>query len=345
MKPYLITAFRNPLLWLVPAILLPLLVAVGALMMGRQSSVEATAWTETSSLLDSTATTNLAPPAQVQADAFNQWLNTEAFRSSLITAAGLDDQVNSGQWPKRSTLGSLLANFPLTKPLFGTSSSDVAANHARALAALKSNLSAQVRGDNLLLFTYKGGGSDADVALVKAALDTYQKQNLGQDSTQAAAIIDFYTKQVAADQQSLAQSDTDLQAFETLHPASLTSPRPPSEAQQLAQLQSTYNIGLSQYELALGRLSDAQARAQASVSSSNTDFQVVDQPSAKGPTLQLKMTAMLMFAGIVFGFGVAGLLVVLRTWFDDTVREPEDVRKLFGRDALATMPSFKKGGD
>jgi len=345
MKPYLVTAFRNPLLWVLPALLLPLLVAVGAIMLGRQNSVEASVWTQTSSLLDSTATTGLAPPAQLQANAFNQWLNTESFRASIITAAGLDDKVNSGDWPKKSGVRSMLAGLPLTKPLFGGSSSDAAANHDRALAAVKSNLSAQVRGDNLLFITYKGGGTDDDVALVKAALDTYQKQNLGINSTQAQSLIDFYQGQVNADQQALAQSDTDLQSFETQHPASLVSPRPPSEAQQLAQLQSTYNIHLSQYELALGRLSDAQARAQASVSSSNTDFQVVDQPRLMGATLQLKITGLLMFAGIVFGFGIAALLIALRTWFDDTVREPEDVRKLFGRDALATMPSFKKGGN
>ncbi|MGA2284769.1 MAG: hypothetical protein ABSG55_00675 [Dehalococcoidia bacterium] len=345
MKPYLTTAFRNPLLWILPALFLPLLVAVGAIMLGRQDSVQASVWTQTSSLLDTTATTNLAPPAQVEADVFNQWLNTEAFRSSIITAAGLDDKVNSGEWPKRSSLGSLLAKFPLTKSLVGGPSTDPAVNHDRALAALKTRLSAQVHGNNLLFITYKGGGSADEVALVKAAMDTYQKQNLGVQSTQAQALIDFYTNQVNSDQQALAQSDTDLQAFETTHPASLTSPRPPLEAQQLAQLQSTYNIHLSQYELALSRLSDAQARAQASVSSSNTDFQVVDQPSAKGPALQLKLTGLLIFAGIVFGFGVAGLLIALRTWSDDTVREPEDVRKLFGRDALATMPSFKKGGN
>lgn len=345
MKPYLATAFRNPLLWLLPALLLPLLVAVGAIMLGRQSSVQASVWTDTSALLDATLTTNLAPPAQLQADAFNQWLNTESFRSTIITTAGLDDKVNSGQWPKKSGISALLTKFPLTKPIFGGSSGDAAANHDRALAELKSKLSAQVAGNNLLFITYKGGNSDDDVAAVKAALDTYQKQNLGKDSSQAQALIQFYTNEVSSDEQSLSEASNDLQAFQAEHPAAPGAARPPSEASQLAELQSTYNIRLSQYELALSHLSDEESRAQASVSSSNTDFQVVDQPTAKAPALQLKITALLTFAGVIFGFGIAGLLIALRTWSDDAVREAEDVRKLFGREAMATIASFKKGGD
>ena len=53
---------------------------------------------------------------------------------------------------------------------------------------------------------------------------------------------------------------------------------------------------------------------------------------------------MLTFVGIVFGFGLGGLLIVLRTWFDGTVRRREDVKDLFGLDLLAVLPNVKKGG-
>jgi uncharacterized protein involved in exopolysaccharide biosynthesis len=349
MRPYVVTALRNPLLWIVPAVLLPLLVAVGAIVTSRQAHVEATVWTQVSSLIDTTGS-SLKPPAQIEADTFNERLDTESFRSDIITAAGLDDQVKNGQWPGRSGVASLLAKFPLTKPLagfFGTSSSgDAETNRNLALDAVKSSIVAEPRGNNLLYITYTGDSTDTGIALVTGAVNTYQKENLGQSSTQAQAIIDFYTKQVASAQQSLEQADSDLRAFEAEHPSSPSAPRPPSEAQQLAQLQSTYNIRLSQYELALNRQSDAEVRAQASLTTSDNDFQVVDQPHAPGGlSLNLRHAAMLTFVGIVFGFGLGALLIVVRTWSDETVRSREDIKGLFGLDLLAVLPNVKKGGE
>ena len=349
MRPYIVTALRNPLLWVIPAVLLPLLVAVGAIVTSRQERAEATVWTQVSSLID-TPGGSYKPPAQVEADAFNERLNTESFRSSIITAAGLDDRVNEGSWPGRSGVTGLLTKLPLTKPLAGllgvSSSNDATANHESALAVVNTSLRAEARGNNLMYVTYKGDNADVGIALVKGALDTYQKESSGQSSAEAQAVIDFYTKQVAAAQQSLQEADSDLRAFEAEHPSSPSVPRPPSEAQQLAQLQSTYNIRLSQYELALNRQSDSEVRAQASLTTSNNDFEVVDQPhSPAGPTLDLRHAAMLTFFGIVFGFVLGGLLIALRTWFDESVRRRQDVRDLFGLELLAVLPRFKKGGD
>jgi uncharacterized protein involved in exopolysaccharide biosynthesis len=273
---------------------------------------------------------SLKPPAQVEANV-QRAAQHGSFRASIIAAAGLDEQVKNGDWPARSGVAKLLAGFPLTNPFAGflgaTSTADEQANHDLALAAVKSSLSAEARGNNLLYIIYRGDSTSTGITLVGGAIDTYQKENLGQTSTEAKAIIDFYTEQVAAAQQSLEQADSDLRAFEAEHPASPAAPRPPSEAQQLGSLQSTYNIRLSQYELALNRQSDAQVRAQASLTTSDNDFQIVDQPHASGGlSLNLQRAAMLTFVGIVFGFGLAGLLIVLRTWFDDTVRRREDVK-------------------
>jgi uncharacterized protein involved in exopolysaccharide biosynthesis len=349
MRPYIMTALRNPLLWIVPAVLLPLLVAIGAIVTSRQARVEATVWTQVSSLIDAPGG-SVKPPAEVEAATFNERLNTESFRSAVITAAGLDERVKNGDWPGNSGIADLFAKFPLTKPLAGllgaSSSKDEQANRDRALATVKSSITAEARGNNLLYVIYTGDSADTGIALVSGAIDTYQKENLGQTSTEAQAVIDFYTKQVAAAQQGLEAADNDLRAFEAEHPSSPAAPRPASEAQQLASLQSTYNIRLSQYELALNRQSDAEVRAQASLTTSDNDFQIVDQPHAPpGLTLNLRHAAMLTFIGIVFGFGLGALLIVLRTWFDDTVRGREDVKRLFGFEVLATLPNLKKGGE
>jgi len=349
MRPYVMTALRNPLLWILPAVLLPLLVAVGAIMTGGQARVEASLWTQVSPLIDTSAGT-LKPPAQVEADTFNERLSTESFRFSIITAAGLDDRVKNGTWPGESGVGNLLAKFPLTKPLagfFGASSSgDVEANRNRALAAVKASLVAEARGNNVLYVVYTGDSADTGVALVSAAISAYQKESVGQSSAQASAVLNFYAQQVAEREQALEQADADLRAFEAEHPAAVGAPRAASEAQQLAQYQSIYNIRLSQYELAMNRQGDAQVRAQASLTTSDNNFQLVDEAhTARGLALNLRRAAMLTFVGIVFGFGLGGLLIVLRTWFDETVRRREDVKGLFGLDVLAVLPNVKKGGE
>jgi hypothetical protein len=348
MKPYVMTALRNPLLWIVPAVLLPLLVAVGAVMTSRQVEVRASVWTQTSSLID-TPGVMLKVPAQTEADAFNERLGTESFQASILTAAGLDDRVQNGTWPGESSLARLLKKSSLTKPLAGffggVSSGNVDSNHRRALDAVKSSLTGAAQGDNLVYITYTGSDEATGIALVNGAVDVYQKESLGLSNADAQAVLDFYATQVAEKQQALEEQDASLRAFEAEHPVVVGSPRPPSEAQQLGQLQSIYNIRLSEYELAINRQGDAQVRAQAALTSSGADFQVVDPAHApQGTTIKLRSAAMLTFVGIVFGVGLGGLLIVLRTWFDEVLRRGEDVRRLLGLDLLAALPNLEKGG-
>jgi uncharacterized protein involved in exopolysaccharide biosynthesis len=348
MRPYVITALRNPLLWLVPMILLPLLAAIGAVMTSGQTEVRATVWTQVSALIDTTGS-DLKPPAEVETETFNERLNTESFRSDILTAAGLDDQVAKGEWPPESAVAGFLSKIPVLGAFAGffggTASSDATLNHDRALAEVKKSITAEARGNNLMYVTYVGSDGDTGVALVNGAIQTYQKENLGQSSAQAQAVLDFYANQVAERQQELEEADSNLRAFEAEHPSAVGAPRPASEAQELASLQSIYNIRLSQYELAMSRQGDAQVRAQASLTTEDNNFEVVDSPRAPlGSSLNLRQAAMLTFVGIVLGVGLGALLIALRTWLDQTVRKGEDVRKLLGLELLAIVPNLKKGG-
>jgi hypothetical protein len=159
MRPYVETALRTPLLWVIPVVVIPLLVAVGTFFMSRQYEVTATVWAQAPSLID-TATGRTDPPAQVEAQTFNERLSTESFRSSLLTASGLDDKVAAGEWPGSSRIGSMLSSFPVTKPIAGlfggraTGNADV--NRATALAELN-GVESGARGNNLVLITYAGG--------------------------------------------------------------------------------------------------------------------------------------------------------------------------------------------
>lgn len=349
MRPYVETALRTPLLWIIPVVLIPLLVAVGALLTSRQYEVTATVWAQAPSLIDTT-TSRTDPPAQIEAQTFNERLSTEAFRNSVITAAGLDDKVASGEWPSSSGIGNILSSFPLTKPfaglLGGRASSGADGSRAAGLAEVETALRVEARGNNLVLVKYAGGDGEVGVALVNAAIQTYQKENQGQTSTQAQSLLAFYEEQVTARQQELEEADANLRAFEAEHPIALGAPRVASEAQKLAQLQSIYNIRLSQYELALDRQSEADVRAQASLTTSNNAFELMDAPRLPdGPVLNFSRAAMLTFLGTVFGVGLGSLLIALRTWSDQRVRRREDVSEMLEMNLLAALPDLGKGGD
>jgi hypothetical protein len=336
MRPYVMTALRSPSLWLVPALLLPLLVAICAVMISRQSEVKATIWTQVPSLIDTPVpAATPQPPAKIEAATFNERLGTESFRASILTAAGLDDQAAQGEWPGKSGLRSILAKLPF---FGGSSSNDTEANRGRALDAVKKSLKAEAGGNNLLYVVYVGGDADTGVALVNGAIEAYQDENL----TQNNAILNFYAEQVAEQQRELAAADADLRAFYEGDSAAAGASGAPSEA----QLQSIYNVRLSQYELAVGRQVDAQVRAQASLTTMDNEFSVVDLPRVPlGSALNRSQAAMLTFMGVVLGVGLGVLLIVLRTWLDQVVRRGEDVRKLLGLELLAVVPDLRKGGE
>jgi hypothetical protein len=335
MKPYVMTALRDPLLWLVPALLLPLLVAIGAVMISRQSEVKATIWTQVPSLIGTPAPQETPqPPAEIEAATFNERLSTESFRASILTAAGLDDQVTQGKWPGKSGLGSLLAKLPF---FGGSSSNDAEANRNRALGAVKKSLKAEARGNNLVHIVYVGGDAQTGVALVNGAIEAYQEENLKQNS----AVLDFYEKQVSEREQDLEAAAADLRAFYEGDLTAVGAPTAPSEA----QLQSVYNVRLSQYELAVSRQVDAQVRVQASLTTKDNEFSVVDPPSVPlGSALNVSQAAMLTFTGVFFGVGLGVMLIVLRTWLDQVVRRAEDVQRLLGLKLLAVVPDLRKGG-
>jgi uncharacterized protein involved in exopolysaccharide biosynthesis len=348
MKPYVETVFRNPLLLLVPAMLIPLLVAGFAFLTGGRYEVKATVWTQVSPLLG-TSTGVVKPPAEIEAQTFNERLATESFRAAILSKAGLEEEANAGEWPSSSGLSSLLVKTPFTSPLAGffggAPPSTDQQRRDRALTEVENTLRAEAQGNNLVHVLYVGGDTDAGVALVDAALKVYEEENLGQTSQQAQVVLGFYEEQVAERQKELAEADADLRAFEAEHPVGAGEARIASEAQELAQLQMIYNIRLSQYELALDRQSEAQERAEVSVTTMNNNFGVVDPPQRPlGTVLDMRRTAATTFIGIVFGVGLGGVLVALRTWFRQTLQRREDVEQVLGLPLLAALPDFKKGG-
>lgn len=347
MRPYVETVFRRPLLFFVPAALIPILVAVTAFLTGGRYEVIATVWAQVPPLLG-TATGAVKPPAEIEAQSFNERLATESFRAGILTKAGLEDKVAAGDWPQSSALGSLLAKTPFTRPFAGFFGGAPPASEQekrnRALDEIEKSLAAEARGNNLVRIVYTGGDADVGVALVSAALEVYEEESLGQTNQQAQAILAFYEEQVAERQTELAEADADLRAFEAEHPVGAGEARVASEAQELAQLQTLYNIRLSQYELALDRQSDAQERAQVSVTSMNNDFGVVDPPQEPaGTVLDVRRTAAVTFVGVVFGVGLGGLLVVLQTWFRQTLQRREDVERMLALPLLTALPDLRKG--
>jgi hypothetical protein len=237
----------------------------------------------------------------------------------------MDQLVQNGQWPARSGIAELLAKSSLTRKFasfFGpTSADDAATNQTTAITTAKASLGAQPSGNNLIRVIYRGDNLDVGKALVSAAITTFQNESVGQSNAATQAVLDFYAKQVSDAQAALSQADSDLRAFEAQHPAAPTVPRPPSEAEQLGTLQSTYNLRQSQYEAAIDAQNNAQTKAAASLTSAGNNFTIIDQPhQSPGLSLNLQRVVVVTFLGLVFGFGLGGLLIALRTWFDESAR-------------------------
>jgi hypothetical protein len=246
--------------------------------------------------------------------------------------------VKNGDWPSRSGVAKLLAGFTLTKPFAGflgaTSTADEQANHDLALAAVKSSLSAEARGNNLLYIIYRGDSTSTGITLVGGAIDTYQKENLGQTSTEAKACRLLQSRWPRPAEPEQADSDLRLEAE---HPA---SPAAPGRRRPTARVVAVHTTSAVAVRLALNRQSDAGS-GQASLTSDN-DFRFRPAAYVRWPSLNLQRAAMLTFVGIVFirpRRATDRLAHLVRR----TVRRREDVKASSGS-CLAVLPDVKKGG-
>jgi uncharacterized protein involved in exopolysaccharide biosynthesis len=339
--------FRKPLLVLVPAVLIPILVAVGAYATTRHYEVSASMWAQVPSVSTDGGAT-LRSPAASETQRFQERMDTEAFRNKIITAAGLDDKVASGEWPPASDLGRLLSKTPITKPIASalglTAPSDAGSAHDRALQKIKSTLSIEAKGDNLVRITYRGEDPDTGVALVNAAYKTYQDEEASSSAAQAQAVLGFYEDQVAKRKSEVEDADAALTTFQAQNPETPGVSFPVDKAQELTRLRAAYEVSLGQYQDALSRLSEVQARADASASGQQANFSLVDPPTAPdGPTLDVSRAVTLVFMGLVFGVGVGSALVLVSTWSDQTLRRVEDVEQRLRVAVLASLPLVGKG--
>jgi uncharacterized protein involved in exopolysaccharide biosynthesis len=326
---------------------IPILVAIGAYATTRHYEVSASMWAQVPSVSTDGGAT-LRAPAASETQTFQERMETETFRNKIITAAGLDDEVASGEWPPASDLGKLLSKTPITKPIAGvlglTAPILCGRARAQALARVKSVLRMEARGDNLVRITYTGEEPDLGVDLVNAAYKTYQDEEASSSAAQAQAVLAFYEDQAAEQKAELEDADIALTTFEAQNPETPGVPRPVAEAQEQARLRAAYEVSLGQYEAALERLSEIQVRADMDVSGRQSRFLLVDAPVApSGPTLDVSKAVTLVFMGLVFGVGVGGSLVLISTWSDQTLRRPEDIEVRLRVPVLASLPHVGKG--
>jgi uncharacterized protein involved in exopolysaccharide biosynthesis len=348
MRPYVETAFRHPLLLLAPAVLIPLLVAMGAWATTRHYEVTATVWAQQPTLVGTTGGTSGRAPSETEAETFSEHLSTEAFRQQVLTDAGLSDKVAAGQWPAQSDLGKLLSKTPLTKPIASflglKAPSNSAEAQTRALAEIQKRITVQANGTNLVRITYKGSDPETGVSLLNTAIKTYQDQNFGSSNSATQAILSFYQDQVDHSRKDMQDANSKVMDFQTQHPVAVGAARPDSEAQQLSQLQADYDVRLTQYEKAVEQLGAAQLQADAGLTSRQQQFTVVDAPQVpKAPTLDVRRAVTLVFMAVVFGFGLGAFLVLVRTWSDRTLQRAEDAESRLRVPVLATLPRIRKG--
>lgn len=351
MRPYLETLFRLPLLFIVPALALPVLVFLGQKAMPQTYKVTATMWVDSPASLQRNQQGQIQTASSMEAQTFRERLSTNAFRDQVIKDAGLTDSVNALKWPKGQAPGKWLAKLPGMKPfakvLGGTDPADKDAAWKRAYATL---LSLQIKdeGNNVFTVTYLGPDGEIGQKLVNAATKNYLAEKAATNKRkidERNAINQGYVDQARADMEGARTAYQDYLGTLPAEPSS-------NQVRRLGLLQSAYEDSLRNLQqLRLNQVQAAESTLQ-EVTNDSRNVLLVDSPSPAKPPVPaygMKHVAVLAIAAGFLGLALGGILIVFRTWMDRALRVTADVQLRLQAPVVGSLPTINvrqlRGGD
>jgi uncharacterized protein involved in exopolysaccharide biosynthesis len=348
LRRYLETLFRLKELFLIPIIAVPVIAVLALASMGRQYEIKASVWVEPSPLLDPVALSR-TPPNQLEAQALKERLETESFRKEIMDKVGLTDAILQGQWPVSSKLGNLVEDAGLARVVglrtilkqLGLVSPSSTNEALRAgLSMIKRSIRVTPEGNNLLRITYNGKEPELGRRLIEETITLYNEKTLQNRVQEGQAGIDFYGRQVLAQEARVREASEAVRQHLEQYPAP-----PPGQARsaieqaELDNLQRAYNLELALYESALRKLEQVRVAAEGLVSNRTQFFQVVDPPSTPDPTRFTKRgVAAVLLLGLTLGVGLGLLPIIFFTWIDNTVRSRQDIEKLVNTSVILDVP-------
>lgn len=343
MKRYAETLFRHKLLFLLPAIVVPVVVTAVALVASSDYAIRSSVWVASDAASRSGASAN-----QGEADSLRDLLRTDQFVDSVITEAGLDDQVNAGDWPQAHGLAAVLANIPVVRQIargFGVDMPGSSDPVDDARREIRRTITIEASGQNLLHIRYRGGDAEIGSRIVGAVFTVFGRQleEISQQESKAATAA--LLEQLTSRQKDLDDAEQALRSFQETHPAGPSGALLPADASREADLRRKYDAALSLYEDARRRLDDANSQASADLTAQRNRLRLLDEPRV--PTSRdVRARDILTYGlfGAVFGLVIGLFPIIVMTWLDVTARDAKELTALTGVPVLATVPLLKRTG-
>jgi capsular polysaccharide biosynthesis protein len=351
LRPYLETLFRLPLLFIVPALALPVLVFLGQKAMPQTYKVTATLWVDSPSTLQRNQTGQIQTASATEAQTFRERLSTNAFRDQVIKDAGLTDSVNNLKWPKGQAPGKWLAKVPVISPLAralgGTDPADKDAAWKRAYATLL-KLQIKDEGNNVFTVTYLGPEGDIGQKLVNAAAKNFLSEKAATNKRkidERNAVNQGYVDSARVDMENARNAYQDFLGTLPAEPSS-------NQTRRLGLLQSAYEDSLRNLQqMRLNQVQAAEGVVQ-EVTNDSRNVILVDAPTPGKPPVPaygLKHMAVLAIAAGFLGLALGGILIVFRTWMDRALRVTADVQLRLQAPVVGSLPTINirqlRGGD
>jgi len=340
MKRYMESLFSHKLLFLLPAVIIPIIVVGGGLAMGGSYQVEARIWVDNQPFLVASDVGIGQMANELEAQAMQEWLSTKAFGLEILDRAGLTPAVENAEWPERGGVAAWPVLGPILKGLGIIGPMSVEGARSGALDYIQRTLSVDARGNNLVIVSYSGDDSVLGQVLVQALISAYTERAAESLAQKSAVAMALYEDQLQVLGGKLSDSAQALGTFLETHPVGfLNEPRPPDEELELTQLQDQYSFDRIMYEATLDRLEQARAAAKAGESLTEVGFQVIDPPEApQSSTMTRRTTAMMAIGGFGGGLGLGFVLIALVASADKSVSSSEDLALITNSPVLAVVP-------
>jgi capsular polysaccharide biosynthesis protein len=308
------TFFRHPVVHTLPLIMLlafGVISAMGATKEYRSSGVlNATSGTLLSELTGSSNAFGYESSANVTSRNINQLLSTQAFVEDVVSRAGVESAIQTGQ---------------LTYD-------DV-----------RTSVSSWPQGDNLVAVAATTPWPEVSQRLASATLEGFVEYVVGNDILDANVRIATYESIRDENLERYNDALDDLNEYVESHPAGSEDARPISEQLDISRLQAAASRAEDAYITATGNVNDARLAADVARTVVERQLSIIDHPGL--PSVPVDGLRKAVFT--VGVFGVLGALlaigvVVLASMLDRSVRNPGDISSGLGVEVLATVPSTRR---
>ena len=344
MQRYLETLFRHKRLLLIPVIAIPMLTLLVTFYTGKKYVVVSSVWAETTRLIPNTE--GNAPNVR-GARLINDRLRTKAFRKEVMDASGLTDAIQEGTWPTPTSLQARFDSNALLRrvggPLGLSLPQSPRAAAAMASTMIRRSVSATAAGSNLIFIVYTGSDPAVGQRLIEETLDIHADETLARRVREADVGVEYLTRELRTQEERVLTSAAKLASFESQYPPPpLGIQRPSEEVQDLQRLQQINALDESRYVAALNRLEDLRQRSDASLSSADLRFRIIDPPvgGSANSTVSPRKLGMMGVLGVTIGMMLGIIAIVLITWRDGTVRTKAEVESIIETPAIIEVPDL-----